>query len=50
MYIIVGLGNPDKKYDNTKQDITNSWISRDPEVVKKYYADKNCQFEFTIKE
>ena len=39
---------PYKKYDNTKQDITNSWISRDPDIVKKYYADKNCQFEFTI--
>ena len=39
---------PYKKYDNTKQDVTNSWISRDPEIVKEYYDDKKCQFEFTI--
>ena len=45
--ISIELG-PYKKYDNTRQDITNSWISRDPEIVKKYYADKNCQFDFTL--
>jgi len=39
---------PYKKYDNTKQDLINSWISKDPEIVKEYYDDKKCQFEFTI--
>ena len=39
---------PYKKYDNTRKDVNNSWISRDPEIVKKYYEDKNCQFDFTI--
>ena len=39
---------PYKKYDNTRKDINNSWISRDPEIVKKYYADEYCKFDFTI--
>ena len=32
----------------TKTDYNNSWISRDPEVVKEYYADQKCNFEFTL--
>ena len=39
---------PYKKYDHENKDINNSWISRDPEIVKEYYADKKCQFDFTI--
>ena len=39
---------PYSKYDHQKKDLNNSWISRDPEIVKKYYEDKNCQFDFTL--
>ena len=39
---------PYKNYDHENKDINNSWISRDPEIVKQYYADKKCQFDFTI--
>jgi len=39
---------PYLKYDLTKKDIYNSWISRDPEIVKKYNSDEKCNFEFTI--
>lgn len=39
---------PYKKYDHTKKDVNNSWISRDPEIVKEYYSDKKCQFDFTL--
>lgn len=39
---------PYKKYDLKKVDLNNSWISRDPEVVKIYNADKKCQFDFTL--
>ena len=39
---------PYKKYDHENKDIYNSWISRDPEIVKKYYTDKKCQYVFTI--
>jgi len=37
-----------KKYDLTKTDPTNSWVCRDAEVVKKFYDDKMCQFDFTL--
>ena len=39
---------PYSKYDTTKTDYNNSWISRDPEVVKKYNTDEKCNFEFTL--
>ena len=39
---------PYSKYDHQKKDLNNSWISRDPDIVKKYYEDKNCQFDFTL--
>ena len=39
---------PYKSYDHENKDINNSWISRDPEIVKQYYADKKCQYDFTI--
>lgn len=39
---------PYRKYDMTKKDLNNSWISRDPEVVKIYNSDKKCDFEFTL--
>ena len=39
---------PYSKYDHQKKDLNNSWISRDPKIVKKYYEDKNCQFDFTL--
>jgi len=39
---------PYRKYDMTKKDLNNSWISRDPEVVKKYNSDEKCNFEFTL--
>ena len=37
-----------KQYDLEKKDVNNYWISRDPVIVKKYYSDKKCQFNFTI--
>ena len=39
---------PYRKYDMTKTDLYNSWISRDPEIVKKYNSDEKCNFEFTL--
>jgi len=39
---------PYKSYDHENKDINNSWISRDPEIIKQYYADKKCQYDFTI--
>ena len=39
---------PYRKFDNTRKDLNNSWISRDPEMVREYYNDKKCQFDFTL--
>ena len=43
----IGSG-PYKKFDLENKDIYNSWVTRDPEIVKKYNSDKKCQFNFTI--
>ena len=39
---------PYKKYDMHKKDLNNSWITRDPEIVKEYNEDKKVDFEFTL--
>lgn len=39
---------PYKKYDLTKTDNYNSWITSDPEMAKKYNEDKNMNFDFTL--
>ena len=39
---------PYKKYDHENKDVNNSWVTRDPEIVRQYYNDKKCQFDFTI--
>ena len=39
---------PYKKYDMTKKDINNSWITSDPEMAKLYNEDKKMDFNFTI--
>ena len=36
-----------KKYDATGKDINNSWLTKDTEVVKKYFSNPKCQFIFT---
>jgi alpha-beta hydrolase superfamily lysophospholipase len=42
------FGKPYRKFDLTGKDFTNSWISRDEAIVRKYYSDPKCQFLFTI--
>lgn len=39
---------PFKKYDMNRVDLYNSWITRDPEVVKVYNEDKKVEFDFTL--
>lgn len=39
---------PYKKYDMYKIDLNNSWLTRDPENVRKYNEDKKVDFEFTL--
>lgn len=37
-----------KKFDVTGANPANSWLTKDVEAVKKYYADPRCTFRFTI--
>lgn len=39
---------PYKKYDLYGKDYTNSWLSKNVENVKEYYADPRCTFLFTL--
>ena len=41
-------GGAYKKYDMERKDLYNSWITRDPNIVKAYNEDKKMDFEFTI--
>ena len=45
--LTVGSG-PYKKYDLTKTDNNNSWITSDPSMAKKYNEDKKMDFDFTL--
>ena len=37
-----------KKFDMFGKDASNSWLTRDEEIVKKYYADPKCTYMFTV--
>lgn len=42
------FSGPYKKYDLTGQDPANSWLTKDPAIVQKYYADPKCSFLFSL--
>ena len=44
----MAFGKPYKVYDLTGKDPTNSWLTKDPEIVKKYYADPKCTYTFSL--
>lgn len=44
----LAFGEPYRRYDLTGQDLTNSWLTKDPEIVRKYYNEPRCQFMFTV--
>ena len=37
-----------KKYDLTGKDHSNSWLTKDPEIVEFYYNEPKCTFKFTV--
>lgn len=41
-------GRPYKKFDVTGKDAKNSWLTKDEEIVKAYYAHPKCTFQFTL--
>ena len=36
------------QFDLTGKDASNSWLTKDEEIVKNYYADPKCTFVFTV--
>ena len=45
---ILGIGNPEEKYNNTRHNIGKDWVEKiarnyNPEEVRKYYSN-NSQF------
>lgn len=44
----MAFGKPYQKYDLTGKDASNSWLTKDQAIVKKYYADPYCTYTFTL--
>lgn len=44
----LAFGAAYKKYDMTGQDASNSWLTKDTAIVKKYYSDPKCTFKFSV--
>ena len=44
----VAFGGSYKKFNMDGSDPKNSWLTRDAKVVKKYYGELRCRFEFTL--
>ena len=42
------FGKPYKKYDLTGKDASNSWLTKDEAIVKKYYSDPKCTYMFSL--
>ena len=43
----LSYSKPYKRFDLTGKDTSNSWLTKDEEIVKAYYADPRCTFLFT---
>lgn len=41
-------GESYKHFDMSGTDATNSWLTKDPEIVRKYYHDPFCTYLFTL--
>ena len=44
----LSYSKPYKRYDLYGKDYANSWLSKNVENVKTYYADPRCTFLFTV--
>lgn len=42
------FGKPYRKFDLNGKDTSNSWLTKDTEVLKEYYANPKCKFIFTL--
>lgn len=44
----LSFGTPYRKYDMTGKNPQNSWLTKDTEIVTKYYNEPRCCFKFTL--
>lgn len=44
----LSFGAPYRKYDMTGKNPQNSWLTKDTEIVTKYYNEPRCCFKFTL--
>ncbi len=42
------FGKPYRRFDLTGEDTAASWLTKDQEIVKKYYSEPQCTFTFTL--
>ena len=45
---MLSFGKPYRRYDLTGQDLTNSWLTKDTEILTKYKDDPKGGFLFTL--
>ncbi len=44
----LSFSGPYQRYDLSGRDSGNSWLTKDQEIVKKYYADPKCTYLFSL--
>ena len=44
----LSFGGPYKKYDLSGKTLSNSWLTKDEDIVKFYYSEPRCTFKFTL--
>ena len=44
----LSFGGPYKKYDLSGKTPSNSWLTKDEDIVKFYYSEPRCTFKFTL--
>ena len=44
----LSFGGPYKKYDLSGKTPSNSWLTKDEDIVKFYYNEPRCTFKFTL--
>ena len=44
----VSYSRPYRRFDLHGKDCTKSWLTKDAEIVRAYYADPRCTFLFTV--
>ncbi len=44
----LSYSKPYKRYSLDGSDLTNTWLTKDEEIARKYYNDPKCTFIFTV--